>query len=43
MKKLLAIATLVAGPVLLLAQNPPQNPSNYALSGPSPLGPGDPD
>ena len=44
MKKLLVIATLVAGPVLLLAQNPPpQAPSNYAPSGPSALGPGDPD
>src|SRR6185503_6938851 len=44
MKTLLAIATLVAAPVLLLAQNPPpQVPSNYAPSGPSALGPGDPD
>ena len=39
MKKLLAIAALVAGPALLLAQ---QNP-NYVPSGPTPLGPGDPD
>ena len=44
MKKLLAIAALVAGPALLLAQNPPaQLPSNYVPSGPTPLGPGDPD
>ena len=39
MKRLLAIAALVAGPALLLAQ---QNP-NYVPSGPTPLGPGDPD
>ncbi len=44
MKKLLAIAALVAGPVMLLAQgSPTQTPSNYVPSGPTPLGPGDPD
>src|SRR6478672_11123615 len=40
LKKLLIITTLVVGPALLFAQNPA---SNYAPSGPSPLGPGDPD
>jgi hypothetical protein len=40
MKTFLIIAALVAGPVLLVAQNA-QNP-NYVPSGPSPLGPGDP-
>ncbi|MBI4475519.1 MAG: PQQ-binding-like beta-propeller repeat protein, partial [Acidobacteria bacterium] len=39
MKNLLVITTLVAAPALLFAQNP----SNYAPSGPSPLGPGDPE
>src|SRR5262245_9963648 len=40
-KRLLITAALVAGPALLLAQNP-QNP-NYVPSGSTPLGPGDPD
>jgi len=35
------LALLIMGPALLLAQTP-QNP-NYAPSGPSPVGPGDPD
>src|SRR5258708_4677023 len=39
MKRFLAIAALVIAPVLLMAQ---QNP-NYVPSGPTPLGPGDPD
>src|SRR5262245_45029023 len=42
LKKLLVIATVVAASALLVAQQQPQNP-NYAPSGPSPLGPGDPD
>ena len=40
LKKFLLVTTLVVGPALLFAQNPA---SNYAPSGPSPLGPGDPD
>src|SRR5215471_12958567 len=40
-QKSLIVAALLIGPALLLAQAP-QNP-NYAPSGPSPLGPGDPD
>ena len=39
MKKLLLVASLVAGPALLLAQAP----QNYAPSGPTPTGPGHPD
>src|SRR5262245_46507041 len=42
LKKLFAIATIVTASALVLAQQQPQNP-NYAPSGPSPLGPGDPD
>jgi alcohol dehydrogenase (cytochrome c) len=42
MKKLLILATLVAGPALLVAQQSTLNP-NYKPSGPTPLGPGDPD
>ncbi len=38
MKKLLLVASLLAGPALLFAQNP-----YYVPSGPTPLGPGHPD
>src|SRR5262245_62901249 len=41
-KKLLLLTTIVTASALLVAQQQPQNP-NYAPSGPSPLGPGDPD
>src|SRR5215510_5562761 len=38
MRKLLLITSLLVGSTLVLAQNP-----NYKPSGPTPLGPGDPD
>jgi alcohol dehydrogenase (cytochrome c) len=41
LKKLAIVMTLVAGPALLVAQSPTS--PNYAPSGPSPYGPGDPE
>ena len=41
MKRLILSVALLAGSALLVAQNPPNG--NYAPSGPTPLGPGDPE